>query len=503
MSEDLHSSPAAAGLGPHGGTLIATGCGFVEVSVFETGLPPVFRLYFFDQEKKAEAPPAAYLVKVETTRPGDKRQSFTFRAGVGYIESTSAIPEPHEFAARVIISHDGHEHHYQTQHGHADGNHGHAHEKHGLGKQSHVHGVHDHGTGVLGWLRGTFAHSHSVADKVDASMESNERGIWALKISLLGLGATAIFQFFIVLASGSIALLADTIHNFADAGTSLPLWIAFALAKRSATRRLTYGYGKIEDIAGVLIVLIIFLSACVAAYEAVMKIINPYPMEHLWWVAAAAIIGFIGNEAVAVFRIKVGREIGSAALIADGQHARVDGFTSLSVLFSIIGTLLGFPIVDPIVGVGIAIVILFIVKDAASAVWLRLIDGIEPEILAEIKHAPTHIEGVRRVYDVRARWIGHRVHSDIAIEVDPQLSIADADVLCTKVEQVMRAHVRLLGRVFVQSLRRREKNCINSSDRLTRRAAETITKGSVVVDRADCFLLVEKNPVKLKGILAA
>jgi cation diffusion facilitator family transporter len=457
MSQDPHSSSTSAGLGPHGGTLIATCSGFVEVSVFETGLPPVFRLYFFDQKKKAEAPPASYLVKVETTWPGDKRQSFTFRAGNGYIESTSAIPEPHEFAARVTISHGGHEHHYETQftedaHGHAHGDQGRAHEKHGLGKQSHVHDDHDHdhSTGILGWLRGTFAHSHSVADKVDATMESNERGIWALKISLLGLGATAIFQFFIVLASGSIALLADTIHNFADAGTSLPLWIAFALAKRGASRRLTYGYGKIENVAGVLIVLIIFLSACVAAYEAVMKIINPYPMDHLWWVAAAAFIGFIGNEAVAVFRINVGREIGSAALIADGQHARVDRFTSLSVLLSVIGTVLGFPIVDPIVGVGIAIVILFIVKDAAKAVWLRLIDGIEPEILAEIEHAPTHIEGVRRVRDVQARWIGHRVHSDIAIEVDPQLSVADADVLCTKVEQVMRDHVRLLGSVVVR-----------------------------------------------------
>ena len=263
-------------------------------------------------------------------------------------------------------------------------------------------------------------------------------------------GITALLQLAIVLASGSIALLADTIHNFADAGTSIPLWIAFALARRGASRRFTYGYGKTEDVAGVLIVLIIFFSACVAAYEAVMKIIHPQPMTHLWWVAAAAVIGFLGNEAVAVFRLRVGRQIGSAALVADGQHARVDGFTSLAVLLGVVGVLLGFPIVDPIVGVGISIAILFIVKDAAAAVWLRLIDGIEPEILAEIEHAPTHVTGVESVDEVRARWVGHKVYTDVAVKVDPTISVRDADIIAAKVEQALRDHVRLLGYAVVR-----------------------------------------------------
>ena len=302
----------------------------------------------------------------------------------------------------------------------------------------------------MGWLRGTFAHSHSAVDKVDRALETHERGIWALKWSFVGLAITAVMQVIIVMISGSVALLADTIHNFADAGTSIPLWIAFSLARRGTSRRFTYGYGKTEDVAGVVIVLIIFFSACVAAYEAAMKIIHPQSMGHLWWVAAAAIIGFLGNEAVAVFRINVGREIGSAALIADGQHARVDGFTSLSVLIGVIGTALGFPILDPIVGVGIAIAILFIVKDAAVSIWTRLIDGIEPEILAQIEHAPMHVEGVQGVHDVRARWVGHRVHSDIAVEVDPRLTVGEADALSRKVEQVVRDHVRLLGSVVVR-----------------------------------------------------
>src|SRR5215213_3839123 len=220
-------------------------------------------------------------------------------------------------------------------HAHGEG-HGHHHGPgHERGGRPHPHGPgehHAHGKGVIGWLRATLAHSHDVAETVDESLESNERGIWALKVSLVGLGLTALLQVVIVWFSSSVALLADTIHNFADAGTSVPLWIAFALARRGASRRFTYGYGKVEDVAGIFIVLIIFSSACVAAYEAVMKILHPRPVTHLGWIAAAAVIGFLGNEAVAVLRIRVGREIGSAALVADGLHSRVDGFTSLAVL---------------------------------------------------------------------------------------------------------------------------------------------------------------------------
>ena len=262
--------------------------------------------------------------------------------------------------------------------------------------------------------------------------------------------ARRLFQLAVVLISGSVALLADTIHNFADAATSLPLWVAFALARRGANRRFTYGYGKIEDIAGVLIILIIFFSACVAAYESVLKLMDPQPMTHLGWVAAAAIIGFLGNEAVAVFRIRIGREIGSAALIADGLHARVDGFTSLAVLIGVVGVLIGFPILDPIVGIGITIAILFIVKDAVRSIGLRLLDGIEPEILAEIEHAPMHVPGVKQVREVRARWLGHRVHSDIVIEVDPGLSVRDGEAVAEAVRRSLREHVRLLGSVVVR-----------------------------------------------------
>ena len=349
---------------------------------------------------------------------------------------------------------DEHAHDHANAHDHGADDHPHnapttAHDDHGHahGAAAHDHDAHghDHGTGIVGWFRATFAHSHDVADQVDESLESNELGIWALKWSLVGLAITAILQAIIVFFSGSISLLADTIHNFGDATTSLPLWIAFALAKRGASRRFTYGYGKTEDVAGVLIIVVIFISACIAGYEAIVRFFNPQEVRYLGWVAAAAIIGFIGNEAVAQLRIRVGTQIGSAALVADGQHARVDGFTSLAVLLGALGIWAGFPLLDPLIGIGITIAILFIVKDAARAVWRRLIDGIEPEIVTQLERLPTTVAGVRDVHRVRARWVGHKIEADLHITVDPDLTVRESHAIGERVEQTLRGQVRSLG----------------------------------------------------------
>lgn len=355
----------------------------------------------------------------------------------------------------------GHDHGREAGHAHDQGHDDHddhdGHADHGAHDQAeahgHAHGTgehdHDHGGGILGWFQGHFAHSHSIADSVDDALESNERGIWALKWSLVGLAITAVLQTVIVVFSGSVALLADTIHNFGDATTSLPLWVAFALAKRGASRKFTYGYGKTEDVAGVIIVLVIFFSACVAAYESVMRFFHPQEVRYLGWVVAAALIGFVGNEAVAEFRLRVGRQIGSAALVADGQHARVDGFTSLAVLLGAIGIWAGFPILDPLIGIAITVAILFIVKGAAQSVWRRLIDGIEPDIVDQIERTPIDVPGVRDVHRVRARWVGHKVEADLHITVDPNLSVTDAHAIAEEVERTLRDHVRALGGAVV------------------------------------------------------
>jgi cation diffusion facilitator family transporter len=289
---------------------------------------------------------------------------------------------------------------------------------------------------------GLHGHSHGV---IDATIATTERGIWAIKWSFVILAITAALQVLVVVASGSVALLADTIHNVADATTAIPLWIAFILARRKPTATFTYGYGRVEDLAGISIVLIILLSALVAGYEAIDRIFHPQPITLLLWVAIAGVIGFVGNEAVAVFRIRVGREINSAALIADGYHARTDGLTSLAVVAGAIGVWFGFPLADPIVGLIITIAIFGIVWQSARSVLTRMLDGVEPGTVGEIAHAAEHVSGIEKVLDVKARWLGHHLHADVAILVDDKLSVADADRIGESLKQELFAHLPALS----------------------------------------------------------
>lgn len=269
-------------------------------------------------------------------------------------------------------------------------------------------------------------HSHDAADSVDDTLESTAAGIRTVKISLLVLGLTALIQIVIVVMSGSVALAADTIHNFADALTAVPLWIAFALGAKPATRRYTYGFGRVEDLAGSFVVAMITMSAIIAGYEAIARLIHPQQIEHVGWVALAGLVGFIGNEWVALYRIRVGHRIGSAALIADGLHARTDGFTSLAVLCSAGGVALGFPLADPIVGLLITAAILAVLRTAARDVFRRLLNGVDPAMVDAAEQALAARPGVQAVRSVRMRWIGHRLHADAELDVDPALDLAQA-----------------------------------------------------------------------------
>lgn len=269
-------------------------------------------------------------------------------------------------------------------------------------------------------------HSHDAADSVDDTLESTAAGIRTVKISLLVLGLTALIQIVIVVMSGSVALAADTIHNFSDALTAVPLWIAFALGAKPATRRYTYGFGRVEDLAGSFVVAMITMSAIIAGYEAIARLIHPQQIEHVGWVALAGLVGFIGNEWVALYRIRVGHRIGSAALIADGLHARTDGFTSLAVLCSAGGVALGFPLADPIVGLLITAAILAVLRTAARDVFRRLLDGVDPAMVDAAEQALAARPGVQAVRSVRMRWIGHRLHADAELDVDPALDLVQA-----------------------------------------------------------------------------
>ncbi|MGH8071641.1 MAG: cation diffusion facilitator family transporter [Candidatus Entotheonellia bacterium] len=253
--------------------------------------------------------------------------------------------------------------------------------QHHAGRSPHTHGP------VL--------HSHHHGG-IDPAIATTARGLWAIRWSCAALLGTAALQLAVVALSGSVALLADTLHNFSDAATALPLWLAFALRRRPPTERFTYGYRRVEDLASMAIMLIMACSALVAGYEAITRLLHPQPVAYLGAVVVASVMGFFGNEAVAIFRIKVGRELGSAAPVADGYHARVDGWTSLAVLIGAVGVWLGYPMVDPLVGLLITAAIFWLVWHAGRMVCIRAADGVDPVMIAELRHAAQHVPGSRR-----------------------------------------------------------------------------------------------------------
>ncbi|MEV0567174.1 cation diffusion facilitator family transporter [Dactylosporangium sp. NPDC050588] len=277
-------------------------------------------------------------------------------------------------------------------------------------------------------------HSHDTAGRVDGALETSREGIRALWVSLLVLGATAAIQVVVVLVSGSVALLGDTLHNIADALTAVPLGVAFIVGRRVADRRYTYGYGRGEDIAGIVIVLTIAASAVLAGLEAVDRLFNPAAVTHLPWVAVAAVTGFAGNELVARYRIRIGRRIGSAALVADGLHARTDGFTSLAVLLGAGGVAVGWRWADPVVGLAITVAILFVLKDAAREVYRRLMDAVDPALVDTAEATLAGTPGVRRVAALRMRWIGHRLHAETDLVVADTLTVVEAHAIALDAE---------------------------------------------------------------------
>jgi len=326
-----------------------------------------------------------------------------------------------------------------TSHHHHDLEHDHAHD-------------HPHPPQSRLWVRileGLHLGGHSHPSSTDRAYLDNEEGIRTVWLALAALTITSIIQIIIVVWSGSVALFADTVHNVGDGLNSVPLLIAFYLARRVATRRYTYGFGKAEDVAGIFIVLSIAFSAGVIFWESFQKLLNPQPLTNLGWLAAAAIIGFLGNEVVALMQIQAGNRIGSAALVADGLHARTDGLTSLAVLVAAGGSWLGFPIVDPIVGFLIGITILFITRDAAKTMWYRLMDAIESEILDKAEHIVRHQKGVKALYNLRMRWIGHRLQAEVTIAVDPHITVVDGHHTAEEVRHALFHEITNLSEIIV------------------------------------------------------
>ncbi|MGW0553827.1 cation diffusion facilitator family transporter [Streptomyces sp. NPDC002926] len=298
----------------------------------------------------------------------------------------------------------------------------------------HVHGHHHH-------------HTH---DRIDTALERSADGLRTLWFSFGVLAATTAVQAVIASASGSVALLGDTVHNATDALTALPLALAFVLGRRAATRRYTYGFGRAEDLAGVFVVLVIAASAAFAGYEALRRLFEPQDVSHPAAVAVAGLVGFMGNEWVARARIRTGRRIGSAALVADGLHARSDAFTSLAVLLSAGGAVLGWRWADPLIGLAITGAIALVLRGAAREIWHRLMDAVDPALVDEAEHALSHVEGVRAVRELRMRWLGHDLRAETSIVVDPALTVRQAHAVALAAEHALLHTVRRLTAATVQ-----------------------------------------------------
>jgi cation diffusion facilitator family transporter len=320
---------------------------------------------------------------------------------------------------------------------------------------AHGHG-HGHGgtSGAVGRVGAALAHlvtphSHDAGDAVDDAARASSEGIRAVKISLVALGVTACVQLAVVLLSGSVALLADTVHNFSDALTAVPLWIAFVIGRRAATRRYTYGFGRAEDLAGLFVVAMIALSAVVAGLESVRRLIDPVPLQNVWVVALAGVVGFLGNELVAIYRIRVGRRIGSAALVADGLHARTDGFTSLAVVVGAVGVAAGFPLADPIVGLVITVTIVAVLWGAGRDIYRRLMDAVDPALVDQAQQVLRGVTGITDAGHVRMRWIGHALHAEADIEVAADLGVADAHEIAHHGERHLQREIARLASATV------------------------------------------------------
>src|SRR6266446_4569670 len=314
--------------------------------------------------------------------------------------------------------HEDHEHREHHDHDREQDDHGHSHD------HDHEHDEHEHGKG--------HGHGHEHG-KVDADLYGNRVGLRAVQISTAGMFIVAAIQFAIAAIGGSAGLFADALHNLGDVLTTVALWIAFVLSNRAANQRYTYGYYRTEDLAGIFIVLVIIASAVAGAWESIQKLTSGSAPTQLLWSMAAALVGVAGNEILAQYKISVGKRINSVPLVADGQHSRIDGLTSLAAFIGLVGVAFGLRIADPIAGLVITVVIMSVVYSTSRSVLQRLLDAVDPRVVPSIITTASEVPGVEEVNDVRARWVGHTLHVIMNIGVDPELTLVKAHAIAEEV----------------------------------------------------------------------
>ncbi len=336
----------------------------------------------------------------------------------------------HEHTSDSHHDHEHDEHDHELDHDHAHDEHDHEHDEHDHElDHDHAHDEHDHGHAHDGG-HGGHGHEHG---RVDADLYGNRAGLRAVQISTAGMLVVAAIQFAIAGIGGSAGLFADALHNLGDVLTTVALWIAFVLSNRAANQRYTYGYYRTEDLAGIFIVLVIIASAVAGAWESIQKLTSGSAPTQLLWSMAAALVGVAGNEILAQYKISVGKRINSVPLVADGQHSRIDGLTSLAAFIGLVGVAFGLRIADPIAGLVITVVIMSVVYSTSRSVLQRLLDAVDPRVVPSIITTASEVPGVEEVNDVRARWVGHTLHVIMNIGVDPELTLVKAHAIAEEV----------------------------------------------------------------------
>jgi len=287
------------------------------------------------------------------------------------------------------------------------------------------------------------AHDHGGAELRTA--EGMRAAQWA-SLGLLIAGGTELGIFAI---GNSAGLLADAIHNLGDVSTTLALWAAFALSRRGRSERYPYGFHRAEDLAGLFVLLVMTASAVAAGYGSLRHLILGEHPSHLALSAVAALVGIVGNEAVAEYKIRVGRRIGSVSLVADGNHSRTDGLVSLAALAGIVGVALGFQRADGLAGVLITLVIASVIISSARGVVGRALDAVDPALTRQVREVAASVAPVVDVHDVRVRWAGRALFVAVSIALPPQLSLLEAHDAAERVRHALLHEVENLSEVDV------------------------------------------------------
>lgn len=268
------------------------------------------------------------------------------------------------------------------------------------------------------------AATFTVASHADAG--ERRQAVRALAVSGVGLAVTGLVELAIALLSGSVALLGDALHNLSDVSTSVAVFIGFRVSRRAPSERYPYGYERAEDLAGVAIAVVIWASAALAAAESVAKLVHHGHTHYVGWGIAAAAAGIAGNQLVARYKLVVGRRINSATLIADARHSWLDALSSAGAAIGLIGVLAGLPWADGVAGLVVTGFICHVGWEVSVDVAHRLMDGIDPDVLAAAEAAAADVPGVRHAH-ARARWTGRTLRVEVEGWVDAATTVEEAD----------------------------------------------------------------------------